>query len=58
MKNVTESWAIIDENGDQYIRASTILFEAAGDVDRAKSIAKKLARRFNDSARGFAGRKL
>ena len=48
MKNVTESWAIIDENGDQYIRASTILFEAAGDVDRAKSIAKKLARRFND----------
>ena len=48
MKNVKQSWAIIDENGDQYISASTILFEAAGDVDRAKRIAKKHARWFED----------
>mgnify|MGYP003142663060 CR=1 FL=1 len=46
MKNVKQSWAIIDENGDEYISASTILFEAAGDVHRAKRIADREARQF------------
>ena len=50
MQNVKQSWAIIDENGDQYICASTILFEAAGDVDRAKRIAKRDARWFEDES--------
>jgi len=50
MTNVKQSWAIIDENGDQYISASAILFEAAGDVQRAKRIAKRDARRFENES--------
>jgi hypothetical protein len=51
MKNV-KSWAVIDENGDEYISAATVLFEAAGDVSRAKYAAKRLAKWFGDEVNG------
>ena len=48
MTNKFESWAVIDCNGEEFITAKTILFEAGGDVARAKRIAKKEAKGFTD----------
>ena len=39
-KEITKSWAVIDDNGEEFISAVTILFSAAGDVARAKRIAR------------------
>ena len=39
-KEITKSWAVMDDNGEEYISAVTILFSAAGDVARAKRIAR------------------
>ena len=40
-KEITKSWAVIDDNEEEYISAVTILFSAAGDVARAKRIAQR-----------------
>ena len=40
-KEITKSWAVIDDDGEEYISAVTILFSAAGDVARAKRIAQR-----------------
>jgi hypothetical protein len=40
-KEITRSWAVIDDNGEEFISAVTILFSAAGDVARAKRIAQR-----------------
>ena len=52
MKNVKQSWAVIDENGDEFISAKTILYYAGGDVNRAKRVAVKDADIYNDDGYG------
>ena len=52
MQNVNQSWAIIDENGDEFIAASVYLSYAGGDVNRAKRLAVKDANNYNDDAYG------
>lgn len=52
MQNVKQSWAIIDENGDEFIHASVYLSYAGGDVNRAKRLAVKDADNYNDDAYG------
>lgn len=44
-----QSWAIIDCNGDEFVSASTILFEAMGDVARAKRIAIRDAKQMAEN---------
>ena len=39
-KEITKSWAVVDDNDEEFISAWAILFSAAGDVARAKRIAK------------------
>lgn len=47
-KKITESWAVIDCNGEEFITAANILFSAAGNVARAKRMAIKEAKGFTD----------
>ena len=47
-KKITESWAVIDCNGEEFLSAAGILFEAAGDVTRAKRIAIRSAKEITD----------
>ena len=39
-KEITKSWAVVDDNDEEFISAWAILFSAAGDVARAKRIAQ------------------
>ena len=52
MQNVKQSWAVIDENNDEFIGASVYLLYAGGDVNRAKRLAVKDAINYTDDAYG------
>ena len=43
-----KSWAVIDVDGEEFISAKTILFSAAGDIGRAKRLAKAEAAYINE----------
>ena len=47
-KEITKSWAVMDDNGEEYISAVTILMSAAGDLARAKRIARSNVKMIED----------
>ena len=51
-KEITKSWAVIDDDGKEFISAVTILFSAAGDVARAKRIAQSNLKMIADEFEG------
>ena len=47
-KKITESWAVIDCNCEEFLSAEGLLWEARGDVARAKRYAIRSAKEITD----------